>query len=144
MSEIKTSAESENADDVSLDGSAGIETGSYDELPDDDGAAAAMKEKMTERSVDAVNMADDTAKNTEEKNDASVADLSITVIANGRPYTLSGKQQYVFVDIFDKLDFDLKASNGRNIVTLLNGRDAQYLEPLKDGDVIEVRWEALK
>lgn len=75
---------------------------------------------------------------------ASVADLSITVIANGRPYTLSGKQQYVFVDIFDKLDFDLKASNGRNIVTLLNGRDAQYLEPLKDGDVIEVRWEALK
>ena len=144
VSKIKTSAESENADDVSLDGSAGIETGSYDELPDDDGAAAAMKEKMTERSVDASNMADDTAKNTEEKNDASVADLSITVIANGRPYTLSGKQQYVFVDIFDKLDFDLKASNGRNIVTLLNGRDAQYLEPLKDGDVIEVRWEALK
>lgn len=142
--EIKTSAESENADDVSLDGSAGIETGSYDELPDDDGAAAAMKEKMTERSVDAGNMADDTAKNTEEKNDASVADLSITVIANGRPYILTGKQQYVFVDIFDKLDFDLKASNGRNIVTLLNGRDAQYLEPLKDGDVIEVRWEALK
>lgn len=75
---------------------------------------------------------------------AAVADLSITVIANGRPYTLTGKQQYVFVDIFDKLDFDLKASNGRNIVTLLNGRDAQYLEPLKDGDVIEVRWEALK
>ena len=108
------------------------------------GAAAAMKEKMTERSVDAGNIADDTAKNTEEKNDASVADLSITVIANGRPYTLSGKQQYVFVDIFDKLDFDLKASNGRNIVTLLNGRDAQYLEPLKDGDVIEVRWETLK
>ena len=103
-----------------------------------------MKEKMTERSVDAGSMADDTAKNTEEKNDASVADLSITVIANGRPYTLSGKQQYVFVDIFDELDFDLKASNGRNIVTLLNGRDAQYLEPLKDGDVIEVRWEALK
>ncbi|MBR3575215.1 MAG: rod shape-determining protein [Lachnospiraceae bacterium] len=75
---------------------------------------------------------------------AAVADLSITVIANGRPYILTGKQQYVFVDIFDKLDFDLKASNGRNIVTLLNGRDAQYLEPLKDGDVIEVRWEALK
>ena len=75
---------------------------------------------------------------------AAVTDLSITVIANGRPYILTGKQQYVFVDIFDKLDFDLKASNGRNIVTLLNGRDAQYLEPLKDGDVIEVRWEALK
>ena len=67
--------------------------------------------------------------------------MSVTVTANGKPFTLTGKDEYVFVDIFDRLDFDLKASNGRKIITLLNGRAAQYLEPLKDGDVIEVRWE---
>jgi hypothetical protein len=116
---------------------------SFDNLPDDDGTAAEMKAKMAEQSSDSTDNKSDSKSDEEsdKKNDTPVSS-SITVIANGRPYTLTGKLQYVFVDIFDKMEFDLKASNGRKIVTLLNGRDAQYLEPLKDGDVIEVRWEA--
>ena len=126
-----------------VNASASGDSDSFDNLPDDDGTAAEMKAKMAEQSSesDDKNSDDGSKVDTDKKNDVPVSS-SITVIANGRPYTLTGKLQYVFVDIFDKMEFDLKASNGRKIVTLLNGRDAQYLEPLKDGDVIEVRWEA--
>lgn len=65
----------------------------------------------------------------------------LSVIVNRSPVTLSGKATYVFVDVFFFIDFDLKASNGRSIVTLLNGRTAEYMEPLSNGDVIEIYWE---
>ena len=67
--------------------------------------------------------------------------VSISVFVNRRPVTLSGKSSYVFVDVFFFIDFDLKASAGRSIVTNLNGRRAEYMEPLKNGDVIEIYWE---
>ena len=60
---------------------------------------------------------------------------------NKRPVTLSGKSSYVFVDVFFFINFDLKASAGRSIVTNLNGRKAEYMEPLKNGDVIDIFWE---
>ena len=80
----------------------------------------------------------------ESKEPAPSSDNKVSVTANGRIFTLTGKDEYVFVDIFDKLNFNLNDSKGRGIITLLNGKKAQYLEPLKDGDVIEVRWEDKK
>lgn len=65
----------------------------------------------------------------------------IPVLVNGMPVALSGKKSYVYVDVFDFITFDLKASEGRAIVTTLNGRPAQYMEPLKAGDVIEIYWK---
>ncbi len=56
--------------------------------------------------------------------------------------TLSGKERYVFVDIFSFIDFDLNNPAGRDIVTNLNGRKAEYLESIQNGDVIEIYWEA--
>lgn len=67
---------------------------------------------------------------------------TITVTANGQQITMSGKKEFVYVDIFDYISFDLNASAGRSIVTLLNGRSAQYMEPLNNGDVIEIYWKA--
>lgn len=68
----------------------------------------------------------------------------LTVIVNHSPITMQGKASYVFVDVFDYIDFDLgsSASAGRSIVTNLNGRPAQFMEPLKEGDVIEIYWKA--
>ncbi|MBO7531474.1 MAG: cell division protein FtsA, partial [Lachnospiraceae bacterium] len=83
-------------------------------------------------------------KTVETKESAPAVDNKVSVTANGRIFTLTGKDEYVFVDIFDKLNFNLNDSKGRGIITLLNGKKAQYLEPLKDGDVIEVRWEDKK
>lgn len=65
----------------------------------------------------------------------------ITVIVNKLPVTLKGKSNYVFVDVFSFIDFDLNDSRGRSIVTQLNKRRAEYMEPLTEGDVIDIYWE---
>lgn len=66
--------------------------------------------------------------------------VSIAVIVNSRPVILSGKSSYIFVDVFSFIDFDLKTPGGRAIVTKLNGRNAEYMEPIAEGDVIEIYW----
>lgn len=63
------------------------------------------------------------------------------ITVNGMPTKLTGKSTYIFVDIFNVIDFDLKASNGRAIVTKINGGYASYMQPLNEGDAIEVYWE---
>lgn len=65
----------------------------------------------------------------------------MTVIVNGMPVALTSKVNYVFVDVFSFIEFDLSKPAGRNIVTRLNGRNAEYMEPLKEGDVLEIYWE---
>ena len=67
--------------------------------------------------------------------------IGILVYINGEPVRLSGKPRYIFVDIFDFYPFDLKASNGRSIITNLNGQNAQYSAELKAGDQIELAWK---
>lgn len=66
----------------------------------------------------------------------------IYVAVNGKPVSLNGKKEYVYVDVFDRIDFDLSRPRGKNIVTTLNGRPAQYMEPIEDGDVIEIYWQS--
>ncbi len=65
----------------------------------------------------------------------------IAVIVNGKPVALTGKPSYVFVDVFDHIDFDLSSPKGSGVVTLLNGRDAKYMETLHSGDNIEIYWK---
>ncbi len=69
--------------------------------------------------------------------------VDIVVFANKQTIVMSGKPQYVYVDIFDYINFDISAaaSKGRAIVTLLNGRPAQYMETLNEGDNIEIYWK---
>ena len=66
---------------------------------------------------------------------------SIQVIVNGQPVMLTGKSEYVFVDIFDYYEFDLKAGGGRGVITQLNGADAPYIAVLKNGDQITLAWK---
>lgn len=67
----------------------------------------------------------------------------MTVIVNHKPITMQGKAQYVYVDVFDYIEFDLTPVNGRSIVTQLNGRPAEFMENLKDGDVIDIYWKQI-
>ena len=62
------------------------------------------------------------------------------MIYNGAPLVLDGKNSFIYIDIFNYVDFDLSAPKGKSVETLLNGRPAQYTEPIKDGDRIDVRW----
>ncbi len=68
-------------------------------------------------------------------------DDGITVLVNNRPIYLTGKEAFVFVDVFEYIDFDLTRPKGKGIVTTLNGRAAQYMEPISDGDIIEIYWQ---
>lgn len=68
------------------------------------------------------------------------AGAPLMVIVNGQMITLNGKTEYVFVDVFDYINFDLTRPQGKGIVTNLNGKPAQYMEVLKPGDVIDVYW----
>ncbi|MBR4026690.1 MAG: cell division protein FtsA, partial [Lachnospiraceae bacterium] len=66
----------------------------------------------------------------------------MVVYVNKEPVALTGKDAYIFVDVFDYITFDLNAGKGRAIVTLINGRTAQFTEPLSHGDKIELYWKA--
>ena len=66
---------------------------------------------------------------------------SIIVNVNGNDIKLEGKSSYVYVDVFDHIEFDLKTPKGTRLITDLNGRPAQYMEPISSGDSIEIRWE---
>ncbi len=71
----------------------------------------------------------------------TVPPRNVCVTVNGQSVVLSGKPSYVFVDIFDYYDFNLNDSRGRSIVTLVNGRKAEFMGALNDGDVIDIHWE---
>lgn len=65
----------------------------------------------------------------------------MVVMVNKQPIVMRGKDEYIFVDVFDYINFDLREAGGRNIITMLNGRQAQYMESLSEGDVIDIYWE---
>lgn len=86
-------------------------------------------------------MEDDIAEETADDAERDIIPVNIHVIVNGRPVQLNGKPSYVYVDVFDHIDFDLSKSQGKAIVTNMNGRKAEYMEPLNDGDVLEIYWK---
>lgn len=77
----------------------------------------------------------------EEIHEENSSENTVTVIVNGEPVELSGKDTYIFVDIFTHISFDLQAGKGRAIATVINGRDAQFSEELHEGDKIELYWK---
>ena len=84
---------------------------------------------------------DDDAYEEEQAPIRNILAHDLHLIVNNEPITLHGKADYVFVDIFDAIDFDLSKPNGRAIVTTLNGSTPDYMQPIKEGDKIEVYWK---
>lgn len=73
----------------------------------------------------------------EEKKDP----VERSVFVNGELIVMHGKPEYVFIDVFDYIDFDLSDSRGRAIITKVNDKNAFYTQTLDEGDEIEIRWE---
>lgn len=63
------------------------------------------------------------------------------VIVNDELVTLKGKPDYIYVDVFEFIQFDLSKPQGKSVETLINGRKAQYTEPLSNGDRLEIFWK---
>lgn len=74
-----------------------------------------------------------------EEQRQDVINLHVTV--NDMPITMMGKGSYVFVDVFDRINFNLSEGAGRAIVTKLNGELPSYSAVLNDGDIIEIYWQ---
>lgn len=67
--------------------------------------------------------------------------IPLIVTVNGNKVTMKGKKSnYIFVDIFNFIDFDLKNPQG-NIVLKLNGKRAAFTDIIKQGDLIEIYWD---
>lgn len=65
----------------------------------------------------------------------------ITVFVNKKSVNLPPKKtDYLFVDVFSHIDFDLASPKGL-IVLKLNGRNASYTDHIKSGDNIEIYFE---
>lgn len=65
----------------------------------------------------------------------------ITVVVNGQPIFLEGEQKnFIFIDIFNFIQFDINNKQG-NIVLKLNGNRAAYTDILNENDVIDMFWE---
>lgn len=65
----------------------------------------------------------------------------IYVIINEKSVNLPPKKtDYLFIDLFNHTDFDLTTPKGI-IMLRLNGKDANYTDKIKSGDVIEIFWK---
>ncbi|MGL5352638.1 MAG: cell division protein FtsA [Clostridium sp.] len=64
---------------------------------------------------------------------------NINIVVNCENVILTGKSEYIFVDIFNFIDFDLKSSNG-TINLKLNDENAGYTDKIDNGDIIKVFW----
>ena len=101
----------------------------HDEFAKEAEASAVPENELPKNDIQEEIHEEDSSKNT------------VTVIVNGEPVELSGKDTYMFVDIFTHISFDLQAGKGRAIATVINGRDAQFSEELHEGDKIELYWK---
>ncbi len=73
--------------------------------------------------------------------DVQTETRTVTVMVNGAPVTMNGKKSYIYVDVFDYIDFDLSTPHGSCVVTKRNGENAGYVDVLADGDDLEIYWE---
>ena len=69
-----------------------------------------------------------------------IINTELKVIVNDNTVILRGKERYIFIDVFDFIDFDLTKPRG-NLSLKLNGNKAGYYDELKDKDIIKVYWE---
>ncbi len=104
---------------------------SYDDLPEDEEGSLYSDAEEKEEA----------AKEKQPVNRVKSGGSSLTVFVNDAPVVLSGKDDYVFVDVFDFIDFDLSKPQGKSVVTIHNGKPAQYMDPLNEGDRLEICWK---
>ncbi len=128
-------AESQSGDDDEV---MEEENDSYDDLPKDDdigtdayGDANIPYRPNTPLKEEAI----------EEIEKSITSTIHVTI--NDEEYTLEGQKDYIFSDIFTKIDFDTTPHSKKRVVTRINGERCGYADMLKDGDNVEIRWEDL-
>ena len=65
----------------------------------------------------------------------------VPVIVNGNVVLLRGKKDYILVDIFDYIDFNLSKPEGKTVATIVNGEKGLFAQQLNPYDRLEIYWE---
>ncbi|MBQ9767517.1 MAG: rod shape-determining protein [Lachnospiraceae bacterium] len=65
----------------------------------------------------------------------------IIVLVNNQPKVLSGKSSYMLVDVLDVFPFNLADARGREAVVRVNEISTNFMQPLAEGDRIELYWK---
>jgi uncharacterized protein YdeI (BOF family) len=112
-----------------------VEVDDYADADADDDADAETEQEETVSEE-----AEETAETTEVEEVKNPQD-GIDIKINGENFKLQNKEKYIFVDIFNVIDFDINAGGGRRVVTNLNGQKCGYSSELNDGDQIEIYWK---
>jgi cell division protein FtsA len=67
-------------------------------------------------------------------------DRAVTIVVNGEELKLPfRKEPYIFVDLFNYMDFDTSETKGK-IDLAINGKKAGYTDIIKEGDSIDISW----
>ncbi len=111
-------------------------------------AAAAEDAKRRDGETDGKGLTENGAKRAageaKQKVQPKRASDELSVFVNGETIIMHGKPEYVFIDVFDYIDFDLSDSRGRGIITQINDKNAYYTQVLQEGDNVVIRWEEKK
>lgn len=76
-------------------------------------------------------------KNKQELINNEIDKNVINVVFNNKKLTLSHRKDYIIIDVFNYVDYDLSNVKGKVNLTL-NGEKVGYTTKIKDGDVIEL------
>ncbi|WP_051411178.1 cell division FtsA domain-containing protein [Acetivibrio clariflavus] len=74
--------------------------------------------------------------------DVLTGENCLNIIVNGENMSIKNNNdsKFIFVDIFNYIDFDLSKPKG-NIVLKLNGKNAAFTDIVNSGDVIDIYWD---
>ncbi len=78
-----------------------------------------------------------------EDNSVPIPEKGFVIYVNGERIELKENKQYIFVDIFNYINFDLSVPKG-NIILKLNGSQANFTDKISSGDNIEIYWENMQ
>lgn len=65
---------------------------------------------------------------------------SIAVIVNGTRIVMSGKKDYLLVDILDYYPFDTSVAGGNRLIITINDEPAAFTSPVAEGDIVRIYW----
>ncbi|NTW04678.1 MAG: cell division protein FtsA [Peptococcaceae bacterium] len=110
------------------------------EISEGDRVEIVTAAKYEEGSMTAVKVKD-TLTNFQEApfSGQAIFEKNITVKINGEEYQLTGRKEYMFIDIFNHIEIEkLRLAGGSKIKLLINGKKAGYTDRVEDGDIIEI------
>ena len=112
------------------------------EIPDDyevtDGER--LHSQKAEEKIDETVSAESKDEKSESVKSYNDENIELEVKVNGEKCILKNKKQYIFVDVFNFIDFDTTLIKG-SIKLLLNGKEAAYTDILEKDDEIRIFWE---